>query len=330
MGLERRFALLHNLPAAIDDTRRAKDPKLVAGIPYLITQGIGRGRGTKVGLDKLHSWKFAALITGEVPLDAYTQSGGAHARVLPIRGVPFGEVSPEKADLLAEVRGILAENYGHAGPAFVQRLLLEYRKDNCESLRKRHRELTSDYARRSSNGAIQRMATFAAAIHLAGELAHEWAILPGPFTAPMRSIWADILAEVEDPSGEGRALLSVLDWARANPHRFQKYTGEATPESPVPHQGWAGFWLYSEQSKEKPDKLGFYPHVLESVLCELRYDPPAGILHGWRDLGYLKLGESSTKDGKRRMAKNVKIKGENRRLIVIDLSKVPSQGDQDE
>lgn len=328
VSLERRFAILHNLPAAIDDTKRAKNPQQVGDIPYLITQGIGRGRGTKSGLDRLRGWKLAAEITGEAPLGAYSQSGGAHARVLPIRGAPFVEVSEANAKLIAEVRGILAENYGHAGPAFVQRLLLEYKKDGCESLRKRHRDLAESYACRSSVGAIQRMATFAAAIHLAGELGHEWEILLGPFTAPMESVWKDILAEAEDPSGENRALLSVLDWARANPHRFQSYIGEATPEGPIPHQGWAGYWLFSAESKTVPDKLGFYPHVLDSVLVSLGYDPPAGILNGWRDLGYLKLGEQDSTDGKRRLAKNVSIKQGNRRLIVIDLSKVPSPDDK--
>lgn len=325
VGLERRLAILHSLPAAIDDTKRAKNPQQVAEIPYLITQGIGRGRGTKNGLDRLRGWKLSATITGEAPLGSYTQNGGAHARVIPVRGAPFGTESADTADVIAAARGILAENYGHAGPLFVRHLLDEYKRDGCESLRNRHRDLTEEFGRHSSNGGIQRMATFAAALHLAGDLAHGWGILPGPFTAPMKSIWKEILAEAEDPSGESRALLSVLDWARANPQRFQEYSGEGSVDNPASYQGWAGYWLLHNRDA-KPNQLGFFPHVLESVLRDLGYDPPGGILNGWRDLGYLVLGEQDAAEGKRRLAKQVRIKGGLRRLIVINLSKAPIPG----
>lgn len=322
--LERRLATHHSIPLFIDDTKRARDPRQIGEIPYLVAQGQGRGRGNKLGLDVPREWRLVALITGEAPISSYTTNGGAHARVLPFRRPPFGEESPQMANCIAKARSKLIENYGHAGRDFVKKVLEEFRRDHWEGIKLRHRELTVSYAQESRSGAVQRMAAYAAVVHLAGELATNWGILPPPFRAPMRKAWQDILVDADDPGGERRAYLSVIDWARANPLRFQHHPplDPRYAEGP-PSQGWAGFWLRRKENA-KPNALGFFPHVLEEVLRGLGYDPPAGVLNGWRDLGLLHLGEAEA-GGRRRLTKQVRMRDKTRRLIVLDLSKADEE-----
>src|SRR4051794_18740252 len=74
--IERASAVLHGLPLILDDTKRAKNPKVIAEALYSVASGRGRGRGNPRSLAQTRTWRTVLLSTGESPATSFTQDGG--------------------------------------------------------------------------------------------------------------------------------------------------------------------------------------------------------------------------------------------------------------
>ncbi len=62
--IERASAVLNSLPLMLDDTKRAKHPRIVGQTLYDSTSGTGRGRGSPRGMARAGSWTTVLLSTG--------------------------------------------------------------------------------------------------------------------------------------------------------------------------------------------------------------------------------------------------------------------------
>lgn len=113
VGLERYAAFFNNLPMIIDETQLAKRK---GGIDlstkiYELSQGVGRTRGNKTGVDATASWKTCFITSGETPITQDNDGAGALNRAIEIEtesGHPIIEDGHKTAE-------IVRANYGHAG-----------------------------------------------------------------------------------------------------------------------------------------------------------------------------------------------------------------------
>ncbi len=129
---------LNSLPMCLDELQiqASQGVKDFDKIIYMLTEGVGRGRGAKAGgLQKVSSWRNCMITTGEFPITNSSSMGGAVNRVIEC------ECTEYVHDDLPGVCEIITKNYGFAGEIFVEWLSDE---DNI----KRIQVLQKDYYRR--------------------------------------------------------------------------------------------------------------------------------------------------------------------------------------
>ncbi len=95
---------------------------------YMIASGTGKIRGAKGGgLQTMRQWRTVAMATGEEPLSTDTSQTGVSTRVLEIYGGPFE--TEEQASLMHQES---TQNFGWAGPEFIEHVLKVSEKSICD------------------------------------------------------------------------------------------------------------------------------------------------------------------------------------------------------
>jgi putative DNA primase/helicase len=303
--IERASAVLSGLPLILDDTKRAKDSRLIAETLYLVANGKGRGRGNTKSLARSQAFRTVLLSSGEAPATSFTEDGGTRTRCLEVRGLPFGAENERTIPLVSEVNLNLQTHYGHAGQRFV-RYLLQHR-DCWDEWAEQHRQVAREYIA-SATGEQARMAQYAAAIVIAGRIAHEALDLPWAFRDPCKGRCGLKSPRTPmTPRGAERALMDVKSWADSHQEWFfgrarVDRDGNAMP----PGTGWAGRW-----DKENWEFIGFYPTRLKEILRDCGYEPEA-ILATWKERKWLELEE-----GRPGYTKRFRVGGEQPYLIAV-------------
>ena len=120
VGLERRAALMRDLPLGIDERQAAGgDQRRLDEIVYALASGTGRVRGARDGgLQATAHWRTVVIATGEEPLSGSTSKTGVASRVLEVFGSPFSSEA-EAAAMHDAVKAC----HGTAGPAFVEHVV---------------------------------------------------------------------------------------------------------------------------------------------------------------------------------------------------------------
>jgi len=70
--VERASGLLSGIPLFMDDTKRAKNSKMVSELLYTVAGGRGRGRGNTTSLAATCSWRTVLLSSGEAPATSFS------------------------------------------------------------------------------------------------------------------------------------------------------------------------------------------------------------------------------------------------------------------
>lgn len=169
VGLERTAALYRDLPLGIDERQlsggRQDD---LERIVYMIANGKGKVRGAKSGgVQKTYSWRTVAIATGEEPLARETSKGGVSTRALELYGGPFED--EQSASLMHQKS---ADNCGHAGPEFVNRIVKFTEESICEWYSRMQL-----YVNSISDGKSGSHVAGVAAVALADALIDEWFFL---------------------------------------------------------------------------------------------------------------------------------------------------------
>ncbi len=275
VGLERTLATLNDLPCIIDDTKTA-DSRSLERFIYLLVNGQGRMRGSKTGLARNANWRTVAISSGEAPMTAYSISLGSMARIIPIKGAPFGGTDNGTRQLVDAVNQGVKRYYGHAGRRFVQWIIQNL--DQVPQWRSRYDELRYRFA--DVSGAAARIGDACAVISLAGELAHEALGLPWDYADPIPSLRGSIVSEFVEIDGGIRALRDVYDWAAANQSRFCRKDVNSEPVG-----GWFGHW---ECDTPHWKTFNIIPSVLKAQLEQRRYTYKE-VMHNWREKDWLVL-----------------------------------------
>ena len=285
---ERAPAVTNNLPFFLDDTKTVRHPDEIAQTVYTFTQGRGRGRGTVGGLAEQVGFESVLVSSGERPLVSFGEHGGTRARVLTLWGSPFGGTDEKTAAGVAAVNAALADNYGHAGPRFVEHLLKNRKR--WPSFRKCHAAWTEAFTERAGNNSVAgRMAAHLAAIVYTSRVVHEALDLPWEWADPIDPLYEELTKEAAEADRAAAALRYVMGWAVANRENFFHHNCTAGEQ---PHHGWAGRW--DRDGEVKPpgvngqwEYVGFMPKTLGKILGEggFEVDPT---VRTWKDRKWLK------------------------------------------
>lgn len=120
VGLERRAALMRDLPLGIDERQAASgDQHKLDELVYALASGTGRVRGARDGgLQAQAHWRTVVIATGEEPLSGSTSKTGVTSRVLEVFGTPFSSEAAASA-----MHDALKSCHGTAGPEFVRHVI---------------------------------------------------------------------------------------------------------------------------------------------------------------------------------------------------------------
>jgi len=287
--IEEIAGLLAHMPLILDDTKKCgEDADLISRVIYMVVGQQGKGRSNNFGTQKKQRavWKTIMLSSGEAPLTAFSESGGTRARVLPLRGRPFGE-DPDTGSKTAEaVLRLVLENYGHAGPRIVQWLLdTEDAGDMVRQLYAKHR---SDFESRAAyDNTARRASRYLAVLKLGAMLAHSHSVLglETPRVDPiMAEAWPAVEIAAQEADRAKVALSLTWSWINAHAHQFwgrHDVDKDGAPKSPS--QGWMGAW----KAKESWERIAVGPSYLDRFLREQGFKAPVEILTAWKRRGWL-------------------------------------------
>ena len=169
VGLERTAAFYCDLPLGIDERQVAgngvNNQQKLESIVYMISSGVGKIRGAKGGgLQATNTWRTVAIATGEEPISTETTQTGVSTRVLEIYGGPFED---EKSASLMHPQA--SEDFGHAGPGFVDRVISVTEGSICD-----YYDQMLLYINSISNGKAGSHVAGVAAVALADAMIDTW------------------------------------------------------------------------------------------------------------------------------------------------------------
>lgn len=250
-GLEGRAAALNDTLLILDEISEC-DPREIGAVVYSIANGHGKQRSSRTGAARAPArWRLVALSSGERSLAAHMAEGGKRAKAgqearlldLPATDRVHGAFDTlhdhrdgrSFADALKQAS---ARHYGHAGPAFVERLIVENR--DLPALRAQTLEVP-EFA--EANGLEGRAAAVFALAGMAGELATEYGLLPWPEGEAMAAALEGFRHWRDTRGGAHTETRQILEAVRS----FIERHGDARfsdirDRSSAPVRERAGYW----------------------------------------------------------------------------------------
>lgn len=213
VGQERTAAFLNHLPFCIDELQLTKDSHGRSNFDvYQLAQGVGRARGKRTGgVEMTPTWSCCFLTTGESPIFGNSAGAGAVNRVIDIECTAGDAVVRDGQ----RISGILKENYGFAGPIFVNKLY------SSEKMIQQVRECYNENFNELRQGdSTEKQAASAAAILTADFLASLWIYEDDGDTLLTAEEIGQFLASREAVSAGKRAYDWLCDWVASNANRF--------------------------------------------------------------------------------------------------------------
>ena len=199
---------VNSLPLILDEFQVLKNKRDFEQSVYMLSEGVGKGRGAKAGgVQRLQTWRNCILTSGEMPITNFVTGAGAVNRILEIECVEKLFADPQAA--LAVIR----EHYGHAGKAFVESL----REDgNLEEARAVYQVFYNEVVK---SEATEKQAMAGALLLAADHLATEWLFQDGKaLTFEEVSPYLQTKSEVD--MGQ-RAYSYLCEAVSVNANRFQ-------------------------------------------------------------------------------------------------------------
>lgn len=158
-GLTGAAADVNDYVFAIDE-KQVADKRMseqFGNLIYSLVNGIGRTKQNRdSSLMDVKVWQTIVLTTGETELTPDNATGGADTRLLPIN-VPRDKDKDNailSADVCKKIRDIVKENYGHALPLVIDKIiehgkenLRGWYKDICDAFKEAYPDILDEYRR---------------------------------------------------------------------------------------------------------------------------------------------------------------------------------------
>lgn len=286
VNCERVAAFLNNLPLFLDESRGVISDRQAGQIAYDLANGFGRGRGNVGGVDALPRWNLVTISTGEQPLVSFEEKGGLYARIVTLRGAPFGERNDQMRHEVDNLRRIACANHGHIGPQYVQ-YVVDHQEEWAawkERLAAISTELTPTFSR---NPVAGRHVSYLAVVRLTAQLMQECLDWPGEMPDPVDGVSAALLSEYSEIDRSEEALQCLLDHVQVNgPHQL---VIEASARNEFAVSAVASKRLVGRDVRDRQgDANGWAIRVNEfDSILELRGFRPDEVKTSWMQRGWL-------------------------------------------
>jgi hypothetical protein len=303
--IERTSGFLQNLPLILDETKRARHPRIVRDVIYDFCQGQGRGRGAVDGTRHTESWRSILISSGEGAATSFSQDAGTRARVLSLKGKPLGSDVAIGSRVSEEAQITLAANYGHLGRRIVQYLVAN--KESHDDIREVFSRARAKYAGIARTAVARRHAGHLAVLEVIAAIVHLLGV-PQPDVDPFAYLIESQEAAALEADRPLAALQDMLSWCATHQTRFWGRADmdfEGRPRSPS--TGWAGSW----GSGEDWDYIAISTLTFKEVIRNIGHDPDE-IISRWVARGWLNTG------GGRHRTRVVRIDGAPTRCYCID------------
>ena len=225
-AFEIRLDCLNHLPLCLDDMSKVRD-KTGDGFTdliYLMCSGKGKDRSNvDLGLNKVKTWANTILSNMERPLASETMKGGAINRILDFEmcdGYIF-----ENGNHVVE---ILKDNYGFAGPKFVD-LIKELPAEVLNRIRKDFEQKIKEEAKRQDSEKEEKQILPLSLLLTADKIATDYIFED--------SIYLDLptmvsqLKDVNEVSEGRRAYDTIMDYMNIYQAKFSDNANTFNPES---------------------------------------------------------------------------------------------------
>lgn len=241
----------------------------IDNVIYMLGLGASKLRGAKNGgLQSMQLWRSIILTTGEEPLTQTTSETGVATRVIEIYGAPFvEEIYARKMHQVAD------ENYGLAGPLFIQKLIEN--SDNLETIKEQYRAIQERLQEETMNK-IGSHITAVSLIILADQLVNKYIFEEADEEASyiMGKRIIDNLVTSKEADLVEKAYEYISSWIVSNTGSFdnsQEYPGNSNN---VRYGLITGGNYY------------IFPHILENEL-EKKGFSYRKVIKGWAERGYI-------------------------------------------
>lgn len=223
VGQEMMAGFCNSLPLCLDELQCIKERADFDRLIYMLTEGIGKGRGAKTGgLQRIQTWKNCIITTGEQPITTGASGGGAVNRII--------EVDCKDEKLFQDpqtVADTVRRNYGFAGRFFVERL-----SDYMDEARTAYKGFYADLQRGSST---EKQAMAGAMLLTADFLAEKWIFQDGK-SLKVNEV-CPYLTDKSDVDQNERAIEWIMDFVASNQSKFDP-EDEKTETWGVLRDGW--------------------------------------------------------------------------------------------
>lgn len=280
-SLERTAALYTDLPLGINEYELLNNKKKenIDSMIYQICEGQGRGRGTVTGLQDTAKWRTVAITNGESQIIQDSTKGGVFTRLVEIKGGPLFDDDMFASSLYA----FTARNYGHAGKAFIEKLLTF----NHDEIRERYKQ-GREIFRQDYPDNIPSHLDIMACLAVAEYYASVWIFDISPQVAAMDAVRitkgaiAD-LATQSDADESLRAWDWLPDWIAMNSKKFNSLfsTSYETP-------GYVDeeyIYIVSTELKKALKQAGFNANKVLGAWAEQDKIPFTKLKEGGRRFG---------------------------------------------
>lgn len=207
VGLEMAAGFCNSLPLCLDELQIVRERGNFDKTIYMLTEGIGKGRGAKNGgLQKTCTWKNCILTTGEMPITNPESGGGAVNRII--------EIDCKEEKLFQnprEVANFVRLNYGSPGKFFVE--LLD------ENTIEKAKEFYQNYYAELLKGESTEKQAMAAALILTADRITEDLIFDDGLRITPDEI-GRYLTNKSEVDANARALNWIYDFVAANSNHF--------------------------------------------------------------------------------------------------------------
>jgi putative DNA primase/helicase len=329
--IERLLASLGDIPLFLDDTRTATPYKKNGADPiqvvYDVVAGTTKGRGTIAGTEAKRAWRTVLMSTGESCITSDSVKGGIYARTWAIGSWPWGDTSPGTAAKVLRLETVIAENYGHLGPAWAQALMNNKKVwGKWKTLYQSVRDKYGTQGVVGDSGAITgRLGKNLAALEVTANIAR--AILPEVFEdidfVPMiKALW--LWAQMEGSGGDvyQEAAIAMRNLAAANQANFW-------PRSPVAPEkdGWWGVWPLPSPGDSYPS-IYIRPDIVIKKIKELGHETPMAVLLEWEKRKIIRPGHNKTTRGAARYYAQKKVMCNGAPLWVIEFVPIAENAEE--
>ena len=297
-GLEYKLNTYNNIPLFINEMQHQKDAKDYDKILFLVSEGKGRTRSTKVGgTAKENSWNNIVITNGEKNIIKENSNAGAYNRCISC------EVTDYSFENLAETADFVKINYGTP----IREILKHLDKYDCNAIFKNILEELKEQDTTNKQKILE-------AIILLGDKIFTDIIFKDEYYLTAKDFENKTIKK-KDVAVEERAYEFVRDWYVSEKRHFLSETGDETDNQEIKVE------IYGKDMRF--GYVAIIPSILRKVLQDNGYDMNE-VLNAWKRKGYIR-------HEKNRNMLSVLINKTNSRCVVLDMKRnITEDNDEDD